>query len=299
MQKFCKKCGQKLDERTGLCPNCDRNISRKEKRTAKKEHKKAIKKEKKAEKWAQLTMGQKIKTVCLKILIIVLILLLFVCGATGTLVYFDIVDIPVIAEIFDFFNIKSSEKDAQIPSETEVYPQDGVNTSTGQYTVEHPDADEYYKNNSDILSTEKASSSNTILTENEVYKLLAERGFSNCPITTTYSATGEYIEAVEISNNSSEKHPIYELAYTTANGEIWSITVVNNIITAFPMNYNFKHNKSTQVILSEFEYMISYDSVKDKFYKTIPHDDVLRLKMVVRIDADTLEKLAFGDIDKL
>ncbi len=299
MQKFCKKCGQKLDEKTGLCPECDRSMSRKEKRTVKKEYRKAVKKEKKIKKWTQLTMGQKIKRVCLKILIVVLILLLFAGGATGALVYFDVVDIPVVEKMFDFFNIKGAEKDVQTPSETESISQDVVDTTTGQYTVEHPDADEYYQNNSDILSTEKASSSNIILTESEAYQFLAERGFSNCPITTTYSATGEYIETVEISESSSEKHPIYEMIYTATNGEIWSITVVGNTITAFPVNYNFQHNKNTHIILSEFEYMISYDSVKDKFYKTIPHDDVLLIKTTVRIDADTLEKLAFGDIDEL
>lgn len=97
MQKFCKKCGQKLDEKTGLCPNCSKSMSGKEKRTAKKDYKKAIKKEKKA----KLTIGQKIKRVCLRLLIIVFVLLLLASGTMSILVYLGIVNIPVVENVIE------------------------------------------------------------------------------------------------------------------------------------------------------------------------------------------------------
>lgn len=249
----------------------------------------------------KISFWKRIKKICLKLLAIIVALMIFTGSTIGALAYFNIIEVPIISEIFIFFGIsKVKTNEEAISANKDTYQDENdIDISNSQYSVEHSDADEYYKNNSDILSVEKASESNTVLTESEACKYLAERGFSNCPITTTYLITGKYIETLEVSEFSSEKHPIYEMVYTTLNGEIWSITIVNNTITAFPINYNSQHNKNIQVMLSETEYMTSYDSVKDKFYKTIPHNDVLLLKMISRIDADTLEKLTFDDIDKL
>lgn len=299
MKKFCNKCGQKLDEKTGLCPNCSGSLSRKELKAVKKENKKA----KKAEKWRSLSIGQKIKKICLRILAVILILLLLAGGTVSTLVYFDVIDIPVVAATFDLFGIKKSEiTEEKAPDENKTADSDQKEEDADlsiPYSVEHPDADEYYEKNADILSTEKASEANTLLTESEAIMYLAERGFGSYSVTTTYSASGEYVEETKISGTSSEKHPMYGTIYVSSNGEIWNITIVNNIITAFPMNYNYGQNLVIQVMLSETEYITSYDSEKDKFYKINPHDDVLILKTVPRIDADTLENLTFGDIDAL
>lgn len=120
MARFCGKCGAKLDEQTGLCPNCDATqiaqskvkcsenqtnddaqkenpVSRKEKRKQKKLAKKAAKKEKKRQKRAAMTFGQKMRKFFVKLLLILLLLAVLAAGAAGVLVYFDVVDIPLIS----------------------------------------------------------------------------------------------------------------------------------------------------------------------------------------------------------
>ena len=109
MAKFCGKCGAKLDEATGLCPNCDADklnkqtetpeavekpkpkqdtasepkkpLSKKEAKKQRKADKKAAKKAKKKEKWASMTFGQKVRRFLLK-LFLWLILLVVIAGGT-------------------------------------------------------------------------------------------------------------------------------------------------------------------------------------------------------------------------
>lgn len=145
MAKFCGKCGAKLDEATGLCPNCDVDKLNKQtetpeavkkpkpkqdtasepkkplsKKEAKKQHKadkkaakkdkkaqkKAVKKAKKKEKWAKLTFGQRVRKIFTKFIAIVLCLVILLSIISGTLVYFDIVDVPVISTVMDKMGIK-------------------------------------------------------------------------------------------------------------------------------------------------------------------------------------------------
>lgn len=311
MQKFCKKCGQKLDEKTGLCPDCDKSMNRKEKRTAKKEYKKAAKKEKKAEKWAQLTMGQKIKRVCLKILIVVLILLLLTGGATGALVYFDIVNIPVIAEIFDFLGIKNAETEvdnnnnSDIPSPS--YEEKNKELEELDKEIEKAlselentpiDADAYFQSNSTVISETEVNSSNTVHSETEAYNNLNGRGFTGS-VETEYSMSGEYCGTTVISDTSPTKHPIYQTTYVTDNGDIWSIFEINGVVMADPVSYNLQSESGVQVLISETEAVISYDSRKNKFYETIPNESEVDVKTVSRIDAETIENLTYGEIDRL
>lgn len=106
MQKFCKKCGQKLDEKTGLCPKCDKSTSRKETKIARTERKKILKQEKNA----MLSMGQRIKRFLLKSFIWALILSIIIIGVSGVLVFFGCVDIPIINNAFNMINISPPEK---------------------------------------------------------------------------------------------------------------------------------------------------------------------------------------------
>ena len=106
MQKYCTKCGSKIDEKTGLCPNCDKSLSKKELKAASTAHKKRLKKEKKM----TLSFGQKIKRFILKLLIWALILSIFIIGISGVLVFFGYVDIPIINNAFDIINISPPEK---------------------------------------------------------------------------------------------------------------------------------------------------------------------------------------------
>lgn len=159
MAKFCGKCGTKLDEKTGLCPNCgtdelkkqqqpqpaaaaaqfsekeakeakkaqkkadkeakrvQRQADKQAKKAQKKADKKAAKARKKAdkkaakkEKWAAMTLGQKARSVVLKLLTLLLVLAILGAGAAGALVYFDLADIPAVSSLLDRFGIKEKPK---------------------------------------------------------------------------------------------------------------------------------------------------------------------------------------------
>ena len=304
MKKFCNKCGGKLDENTGKCPNCDVQIAQRETREMKKARKKAEKKAAKKEAWNSLPFGMKFKKICLRAIAIILSLVLLSGIVVGTLTYFDIIDVPAFNAVYKFFKLKDdvskdSNENAEEANEDGQKEEQEEVESLGQYTIDHPDADDYYQTSSDIISTEKASESADMLSESDVYALLAEHGFTDLTITTTYLQSGEYIETKEISKDSSEKHPIYETVFATENGEIWGITIVANNITAYPLYYNSERDNYDKVILGETDYTISYDSKANKFYKAVPHEDVLNLKTIERIDAVKLEELTGWEIDEL
>ena len=142
MAKFCKKCGSRLDEATGLCPQCNPEViqppmddcveepqappSKKEVRQQKKAQKKAAKKQRKLQrkadkkakkkaKWASLTVGQKVRKVTLKFLLWVLLLSLLGGGVLCSLVYFNVVEIPVISNVLGYFGIVSQKDGATDP----------------------------------------------------------------------------------------------------------------------------------------------------------------------------------------
>ena len=106
MQKYCTKCGSRIDEKTGLCPNCDKHLSKKEIKTARAQRKKTSKKEKKE----TLTTGKRIKRFLLKVFIGALILTVTAIGISGSAVFFGYADIPIINDAFNMVNISPPEK---------------------------------------------------------------------------------------------------------------------------------------------------------------------------------------------
>lgn len=300
MQKFCTKCGSKIDEATGKCPVCDRELTKKEIRKQKKEEKKEAKRTAKKEKWKKLSFKQKVKKICLRFVLIILVLLLLFGSGTAALVYFDVVDIPIINEIFDFIGIKETErmKDTSSNKEDNVSEENDT-TSNAQYSVAHPDADKYFKDNSKILSEIDADKSDKVLSEADVYNLLSERGFVDYPIVTEYLMDGEYNKTENISQSSSTKHPMYQTTYISSSGEMWTIILINDAIMANPVTYNMQSRRKVQVVLSEKDSVISYDSAKNKFYETIPNESELIVKKIEKIDVETLEKMNVGAIDEL
>lgn len=300
MRKFCTKCGSKLDDVTGKCPVCDKELTKKEVRKQKKEEKKEAKRTAKKEKWKKLSFKQKVKKICLRFVLIILVLLLLLGSGTATLVYFDVVDIPIINEIFDFIGIKEIEqmKDTSSNKEGNVSEENDT-TSNTQYSVDHPDADKYFKDNSKILSEINVDKSDKVLSEVDVYNLLNERGFVDYPIVTEYSMDGEYNKTENISQSSSTKHPMYQTTYISSSGEMWTIILINDAIMANPVSYNMQSGRKVQVVLSEKDSVISYDSAKNKFYETIPNESELIVKKIEKIDVETLEKMNVGAIDEL
>lgn len=131
MAKFCGKCGHKLDENTGLCPNCNKEeieiktppvqepsennqnhpqpeekLTRKQKREKKKADKKAEKERIKASR----TLGQKIKRFFIKLLIIILVIAILFGAGFGTLVYYGVVNIPAVNNAIEALGLDDESK---------------------------------------------------------------------------------------------------------------------------------------------------------------------------------------------
>lgn len=310
MQKFCTKCGSKLDEATGKCPVCDRELTKKEIRKQKKEEKKEAKRTAKKEKWKKLSFKQKVKKICLRFVLIILVLLLLFGSGTATLVYFEIVDIPAISRIFDLMGVSKKETEAAGTNNELAYSGDDkqkelealdkeIEKAIADLENKPIDADSYFRNNSSIVSEIRVNDSNNVSTEMEVYNNFAGRGFQVSCIETEYSMDGTYYSTKFISNTSQEKHPIYQMEYVAENGSVWTILEINGTVMAYPVSYNMQSSSNVQVIISEKDTVMSYDSRTGKFYETIPKESELIVKKASRIDVETIENLTDGEIDKL
>lgn len=137
------------------------------------------------------------------------------------------------------------------------------------------------------------------MTESEVIELLKERGFTDNPITTEYTADGEMIDKKEVGE-SDETHPYYQTIFLSETGEYWTIIVMKGSVIANPVGYNMESNAhGAQLILSESEVITSYDSVTNSFSDSIPNESELIVKTVDHIDAETLNSLTVEDIEAL
>ena len=161
------------------------------------------------------------------------------------------------------------------------------------------DADAYYEQNSKVLFSIESGKSKDVLSEKEIISDFEDRGFFYISFTKDNYANNEFIDTTEIDSDSEEKHPEYRTYYSTDNGEFWTIISTNGKVVANPVSYNMQSELSVQVIISESESICCYDNHTGKFYETIPNSDVLIVKVVEKINADTLDSLTVEEIDKL
>lgn len=159
--------------------------------------------------------------------------------------------------------------------------------------------DEYYANNSTIIKIVDATTSPAVPTEAQVVDLLTERGFVGYPVTYEYEMGGVYVDDVEISQSADVKRPMYTTYFVSEAGEFWTIYVINGSIFANPVSYNMNSERTAQLLISESEQLTSYESNTNKYYVTIPNEDAAIVRVVEKIDADSLNKLTVEEIDKL
>lgn len=163
------------------------------------------------------------------------------------------------------------------------------------FVLKHPDADAYYRKNSDVKRETPVEDSPYVHTESEAVQQLQGRGFTDYPVTYEYALDGTLGEEQEADPGSDEKHPIYTTYYQTSGGEVWTIMDVESIIMAYPVTYNMQNeDESAPLILSESDRVDSYDSVTGKFYESVPNGDVMKVQKVSRVDAETLESYQFS-----
>ena len=166
---------------------------------------------------------------------------------------------------------------------------------------EKSEAEQYYEENSQLIDIVNVEESEDVMTESEVKSFLEDRGFENCQITYSYSINGEYGsygDKTEVSDESSDKHPAYQMIYLSESGEAWIIDVINGAIFANPFYYNAESETGVMLLVSETDELTSYDSEGNKFYVTIPNSTEVVVKVVDKIDSETLDGLTGEELSK-
>lgn len=161
-------------------------------------------------------------------------------------------------------------------------------TATVKFSIDKADmqsaVEEYYSDNSEeIVSVEAAAETSQVYSEKEAIKLLAERGFSDFPLTYDYDMNGTYMDEKEASAESDEKHPMYQTYFVSEDGSIWTVFIVGKSIIANPASYNLESDIDAQVLVSETNTLTSYTEMGNKFYETVPKESAVILKVVDQI----------------
>lgn len=68
---------------------------------------------------------------------------------------------------------------------------------------------------------------------------------------------------------------------------------------ANPVSFNAESELGVQLIIAESEVISCYDSQSNMFYETIPNETELIVKVVDRIDTETLDRLTVEVIKEL
>lgn len=284
MSEFCGKCGAKLDKKSGKCPYCDGVKNNKEFNNKKKLDPDVKAKTKRKNKGLIVFAA-----IFIIVLIIAVILVLNIKSI-----------MPKFNELF--VSMGQIEETTTIPDVTNTITDNTANTADvdlgENYTVPAFDAEKYFDEYTQLVSKLDVPSSQTVFTANEAYKAFEERGFSNVTLMYEYDMSGEYLGEQEASYYSDDKAPIYQAYYSTSDGNLWIIMEVNGEFFATPVFYNLDENSAKYVIISEKETITSYDSTTNKFYVNVPDQSNVRVKVVGRIDAETIETLTKEEIEK-
>lgn len=289
-EKFCGHCGYVIEKTSQTIPNTPKKddnvpgffekkaIARQLKLDEKKENKKKLKSEKKAAR----KKHRKETHFALKLVVSLVLIISVLVGTTMALIYFNIVNIPTISEVLT--GKSNEDSNTSEPSN---------NNSEESYEVPTVDANDYFENNSSIISKTKVEDSESVRTETDIKESFADRGFDSV-IIFKYSMDGEYKEPKEVSE-SSEKHPEYETSYIANENYYWTIYDINGCIMAYPNSYYFESGKS--VILSEKDTIMSYDSATNMFFETKPND--VAIIKVDRINVETLNSFNAEKIEEM
>lgn len=186
--------------------------------------------------------------------------------------------------------------DSELTFEIKVKYDDEMETEGLKRPDNPTEIDNYYWDNSKVISVIDVNESQDILNETEVISLLKERGFTDYPITYEYTMNGEYEESLEAEDGSDQKHPMYETLFISENGDVWSIFVINGSIFANPASFNVESDIEAQVLYSESNKLTSYTVEGNNFYVTIPYETSIIVKQINRIDATELNKIVCEEI---
>lgn len=281
MAKYCNICGTKMGNKEKFCPKCGAPYT-------------APPQMANTNKPIQKKNNDNKKTIIIAIIAGVIILFTFVVGI-----------LLISGAIGQDGNSKKGENDNLDELDTSI--QTITNANGGNISVDPPETgafeattinvEEYYQSSSTIISKIPVQNSNSIHSGAEAYSNLESRGFYEYPIYVSYSINGEYIGDTEISSSSTDKYPTYFTYYTASNGDIWTIFENNGVVMARPVSYILNNNYSQEILFSEATTVIAYDSSNNQFYELSPYDTIITLKVVDRIDAETLDDISYWGIE--
>ena len=157
----------------------------------------------------------------------------------------------------------------------------------------------FFESNAELQSMESVTESDHMLTEAEVKTLLEERGFTTSAITWEYSASGEFTDETEVSEESKQKHPMYRTLYSSAAGVTWVIYVIGDDVIANPVDYNLYVNSDVGFLVAESETLTSYSEDTNLFYYTDPDDSAVKTQVVECVNAETLDTITVESVCNL
>lgn len=176
---------------------------------------------------------------------------------------------------------------------------ESLERNTNSESRQLSEAEKYYQESGEIVEIIDASHSKNVPTEKEAEKLLRKNLFNEYPITYEYSMGGEYVGGLEITSADTVRRPVYQTIFVNDNDEVWSVFVINGAIYANPVTYNLESQRPVQLLISESKEITSYDDVTNKYFVTLPKESALVVKVVDKINAETLNKLTCEEISNL
>ena len=157
--------------------------------------------------------------------------------------------------------------------------------------IEFPDVEAYFAERAEIVSVTSAKTSKNVLSEQEAVKMLRERGFTEYPVSSYYTIKGDYEEIDSVSEDSSALHPMYSTYYLSSDNVYWVISLIDDRLIASPSSYNLGHMDRVPIEVSETKEIVSYDFSTNSFYLTIPYESAMEVRVVDKIDAETLDSM--------
>lgn len=301
----CRKCGTVFDVKYGVCPKCGTiyesvDVPRGNHKTIKEDTKKVkvytgTKKTTSSTKKGDGIKGYVIGVAFAGVLILGIVVALVIKAVSGggwigsgggeSELHEKTEELANVAEGSQ--DTGNSENDLDNGSE------DSISDRTEQ------SADAYFAEKAKVISVSSVEESNIVISERDTVQIMKERGFLPEEVTTDYSIRGEYLgDNVKISENSDTTHPVYQLEYMNSAGEFWMVLLTGNAIIANPLSYNLGSDLGVMVVVSEKESVISYDSIENRFFETIPKKTEVIVLQRNRIDSTLLDKLTIEEIDR-
>ncbi|MCD8004032.1 MAG: zinc ribbon domain-containing protein [Clostridia bacterium] len=285
MSKLCSKCGAKLPNKAEFCPNCGQKFAAPENAASKRASEKG-KNPKSAKK-------QKSSRGVLWTVVIALIIIIDAIVISAALVAFNVCDVPIVSDIMEVLGWTNADTGEN--SDDEWYKDEYAESLLAE--LEEINIGESTRSRCEVLETIEISDAAGIVSESEVAELFNDRGFDGSSAVTMYSMDGDYLGDDEVIDATSETdHPLYYVLYASSDDYYWMIYYCNGEFIASPLSYVWSGLSSCEVLVSENEYVMSYDSETNCFYRLIPNEGYGTIITTSKIDAETLDEFAEGEL---